>query len=275
MESEFLREDTVLLPGGLVLQDGRCLRHAALQEPSGREEEWLACHAHMPSAVRVTRLLQACVVWFEDMTITGDLLRQLLVGDRDYLVLQLRRLTLGDDVHAVILCSACQTKMDTDFRISEVPVEVRPQVAAAHTASLPHRAVEFRLPTGRDQEAVLGKPIETAADELFDRCLLNDGGKELSPEERQAIIEEMEQRAPLVEVELDLTCPDCHHRFLQPLDMTAYFFDELSANSKQLLREVHALALHYHWSEADILSLRRARRREYLGLLQDSLRPQV
>lgn len=38
-----------------------------------------------------------------------------------------------------------------------------------------------------------------------------------------------------------------------------------------LLTEVHALALHYHWSERDILALPRARRRRYLALLADAL----
>jgi len=141
--------------------------------------------------------------------------------------------------------------------------------------TLSDRAVRFRLPTGGDQEAVLGEELDAAADSLFERCLLDDGGRELSSEERLAVIAEMEQLAPLVEPELELTCPECGHCFLQPIDMTTYFLDELSVNGKQLLREIHALALHYHWSETEILSLSRSRRREYLALLHDSLRPQA
>ena len=33
------------------------------------------------------------------------------------------------------------------------------------------------------------------------------------------------------------------------------------------MREVHYLALHYHWSESEILNLQRDRRRGYLALL--------
>jgi len=275
MKPEYLEEGTVLLPGGLVLEGGRALRHATLRPLSGREEEWLVRHRQMPNAARVTWLLQACVLSLADVPVTTDLARQMLVGDREFLVLQLRRLTLGDDVHAVVVCPACENRMDTDFRTSEVPVESRPQTSSTLTARLADRIIRFRLPTGGDQEAVVGKSTETAGDELFQRCLVDDGGKAPSAEEKQTIIEAMERAAPLVELELDLTCPDCRHHFVQPLDTTSYFFDELNINSKQLLREVHALALYYHWSEADILSLRRDRRREYLGLLHESSRPQV
>ncbi|HEV2962508.1 MAG TPA: hypothetical protein VG649_11825 [Candidatus Angelobacter sp.] len=275
MRLEYLKEGVVMLPGGVVLEDGHCFRSATLRPLAGREEEWLAHHPQTPNAAKVTWLLQACLLELDDAPVTLELVRQLLVGDRDYLVLQLRRFTLGDDIHAVIRCPACENKMDTDFRASEVAVESRPQTAAAYTLNVSDRVVRFRLPTGGDQETVLGMPDEAAADELFNRCLLDDGGKKLSAEERLATIEVMERLAPHVELELDLTCPDCNHRFLQPFDTTAYFFDELSVNSRQLLREVHALALYYHWSESDILSLRRDRRREYLGLLHDSLRPQV
>ena len=77
--------------------------------------------------------------------------------------------------------------------------------------------------------------------------------------------------APELELELDLNCPECAHAFVQPFDATSFFFDEMRINANQLLREVHALAFYYHWSEAEILSLGRDRRRAYLGLLSDAI----
>jgi hypothetical protein len=82
----------------------------------------------------------------------------------------------------------------------------------------------------------------------------------------------MERLAPQVELELDMTCPKCGHSFVAPFDLTAFFFDEMRVSSRQLLREVHMLAFYYHWSESEILSLRRTRRREYLDLLSEALR---
>ncbi|MGH7392800.1 MAG: DUF6760 family protein [Candidatus Rokuibacteriota bacterium] len=42
-------------------------------------------------------------------------------------------------------------------------------------------------------------------------------------------------------------------------------------NLETLYRDVHALAWHYHWSEREILTLPREKRRRYLGLLAQAL----
>ena len=271
------RENTVLLPGGLVLAEDCCLCEAELQPLTGYEEEWLAQHRQTPSAVVVTRLLSACVVRIDDTMPTRDLVQQLLVGDRDYLILQLRRMMLGDQFQAVCTCPGCDAKMDISFTADDVPIERRPQTVVLYTLHLPvqehaERTVRFRLPTGGDQEAVVRMDSKLAAEALLNRCIVDDGGVELSPEERTAVVDAMERLAPQVDVELDLTCPECHLTFLAPFDITTFFFHEIRIASDQLLREVHSLALYYHWSEADILRLRRDRRRAYLGLLSEALR---
>jgi hypothetical protein len=266
-----LREGSVVLPGGLVAEGG-LLSAAELRPLTGREEEWLAAHPGTPSARAVTWLLGACLLRLDGAETTPELVRRLLVGDRDYLMLQLRRLTLGDRVSAVIDCPACGAKMDVDFNAEDVPVERRPQTAAVYTLDLDGRAIRFRLPTGGDQEAALGLEPASAADALLARCLLEDG-MPLTAGERAAVVETMDRLAPQIDLELDLKCPACTQVFVAPFDTTAFFLHEMRINGRQLLREVHFLAFYYHWSEADILSLRRDRRRAYLALLRDALRP--
>lgn len=272
MTTELPGEAVFELPGGLTLDEGRCLTRAVLRPLLGREEEWLAHAAHAPSAVRVTRLLSSCLISLDGEPVTTGLVRKLLVGDRDYLMLQLRRLSVGDEVNAVLTCPACSAAMDVSFQASEVLEEWRSQKAWSHTIAAGDREIRFRLPTGGDQEDLLGRNPEEAAEELLDRCILDEGGRPLSSEERTAVVDEMERLAPRVELELDLACPECSHSFVAPFDTTTFFFDEMRVNSRQLLREVHTLAFYYHWSESEILGLRRARRREYLGLLSEALR---
>jgi len=36
-----------------------------------------------------------------------------------------------------------------------------------------------------------------------------------------------------------------------------------------LYQELHLIAVHYHWSEADILRLTASKRRRYLGLIEN------
>jgi hypothetical protein len=265
-------ETTVLLPGGLAVTEDRCLRRVALHPLTGYAEDWLAQSRDLPNAVKVTQVLAGCVTSFEDQEVGVPLMRKLLVGDRDFLMLQLRAATLGDRVQAVLPCPACTERMDIEFAVDEVPVEVRPQSAPAYSLALNGRTVRFRLPSGEDQEAVLGFDFAQAASELLRRCLLDDGGTALDDAERESIAAEMERLAPRVELELDLTCPECGHAFAAPFDTTAFFFEEMKGGHESLLREVHTLAFHYHWNERDILDLGRGRRRAYLELLSEALR---
>src|SRR5580693_3397927 len=101
MNTEYLTENIFFLPGGLMLQQNSVLNKACLRPLSGREEEWLAQHQSTPSAKRANWLLNACLVSLGDRPANNDLVQQLLVGDRNFLILQLRRLTLGDHVQAV------------------------------------------------------------------------------------------------------------------------------------------------------------------------------
>jgi hypothetical protein len=268
MTATRVSETEVVLPGGLVLEDGRRLTRATVRALTGNEEEWLGEARGLPSARKVTSVLSSCVTSLEGEAVDTQRIRRMLVGDRDYLMLELRRLTLGDEVVAVAPCPACETSMDVEFQVSEVPVERRPQSAEWHDGEC---GVRFRLPSGGDQEAVLGLNAAAAESAMLKRCVAPPE-TEITDELHDALVADMERRAPRVDLELDLTCPDCSHRFLMPFDTTAFFFEELRAKSGQLLREVHTLAFYYHWSETEILGLGRTRRHAYLRLLSESLR---
>jgi hypothetical protein len=268
--------EKVALPGGLILDDRHRLESAVLRPLTGRDEEWLAAHPTTPSAIAVTRILTSCLVRIGDSKPTEKLVQRLLVGDRDFLILQLRRITLGNEFQVVFPCSKCGNKMDVLFGADAVPVTVRPQTRAEYSIQLglggKGSAVRFRLPCGADQEAVVRLEPERAVDLLLDRCILGNDGGSLSSAEREAVGEAMEELAPQVDLDLDLACPDCGSRSLAPFDTTTFFLNEMRISSGQLLREIHSLAFYYHWSQAEILGLRRDRRRTYLGLLSEALR---
>ena len=254
----------VELPGGLPREGGPPVMSVELRPLTGWEEEWLAHHAGTPAALAVSAVLNSCVVSPEGLA------GSLLAGDRDYLMLQLRRMTLGDHVQAVLECTVCGAKMDIDFQARDVPVERRSQTESAYTIALSGgRSVRFRLPNGADQESVARMDTAEAVQTLLTRCVL--GGGPLSAEEAEAVAAAMEERAPAVELELDLTCPECGHASVVPFDTTAFFIREMTGRRHYLLREVHALALHYHWSENEIMSMAQPRRRAYLELLSDAM----
>jgi hypothetical protein len=268
---------TVTVPGGLLagetLDHYRRFETAGLRPLTGLEEDWLAGNRGKASALIASRLLNACLVQLDGREPPENTAGRLLAGDRDYLILQLRRLTLGDSVHSVADCPRCGAKIDVSFDASKIPVDWRPQNAPAHSVQLSNgRTVQFRLPTGADQERIAEMELEPAAARLFECCVIDDGASSFLEEEKEELIGAMGKVAPGIDLELELSCPECSFQFVMPFDTTSFFFEEMRIQDQQLLREVHALALYYHWSERDILSLDRGRRRKYLALLRDATR---
>ena len=220
MSATQLSDGVCDLPGGLVLDDGRRLDRAELRPLTGREEEWVTQHAATASAHLVTKLLSACFVRLDDHAVNSEMIAKLLAGDRDYLILQLRRMTLGDQFAAVFSCPACGRAMDVEFLAQDISIEPRPQNAAIYTWHGAERFINYRLPNGADQEAIADLAPSEAVEALFARCLVFDGGTPLSVEERAAVIAEMDRLAPQIDLELDLNCPECGHSFTTPFDCT-------------------------------------------------------
>src|ERR1700737_4677176 len=117
--------DTFSLPGGLVLEE-RTISALALSPLTGFGEHWLAEHPRSSNAHATTALLSQCLA-VPDGTRVADLARRLLVGDRDFLMLQLRRLTLGNRMQAVIRCGACDEKIDLEIDADAIAATDRPQ----------------------------------------------------------------------------------------------------------------------------------------------------
>ena len=81
----------------------------------------------------------------------------------------------------------------------------------------------------------------------------------------------MAELDPQAEILLDLVCPACDAAFRTLLDIGDYFYRELQGRAGYLYQDVHLLALHYHWSEREILALSRRKRRLYLDLIGASV----
>ncbi|HEX8162180.1 MAG TPA: hypothetical protein VF538_09925 [Pyrinomonadaceae bacterium] len=257
---------------------------------SGRDEVFLSeeGRALLP-ARRVTALLERtlgpCV---SGVAVTPEFVRRLTVGDREALMLHLRRLTLGGEISCIISCplAACGEQMDLDLKVEDLLVPPN-----AHARGETHEAfveaegrryrVLFRLPNGGDQEdaaALAASDWEAAMRLVMRRCvksttLADDaeaGEVSLPPDAVPALQSVMASLDEQAEIVLDLKCPACGHAFSLPFDIGDYFQRELTRRGADVYREVHQLALHYHWSEAEILAMTRARRRLYLGLLADT-----
>src|SRR5439155_18462964 len=140
-------------------------------------------------------------------------------------------------------------------------------------------SVRFRLVTGQDQEAVVElarNDQQAAADVLLRRCVEGTVGTgttigELPPAMTEQLGELMSELDPQAEVRLSVTCSACGRVFDALFDVASYLFHELQAGMRNLLHEVHLLAYHYHWSQAEILGMSARTRRRFLRLLEAEL----
>lgn len=272
----------IRLPGGLWL-DGACHREVSLRSLTGRDEELLNESAGASPAVQVTRLLASCVESVGAVNeITPELAARLTVGDREALLLHLRRLTLGTWLQCLARCVDCGEAVDLELSVDDLlvpPYEDWQPVfeAGCVTASGPV-SVRYRLPTGADQAAVAStalQDIEAAAAALLRRCIVDlrvEDGTPLALEDAaQELVEQlpvhMAARDAQSETILDFFCPACGRSGQLLLDAADYLFRELGVRDGDLYRQVHVLALHYHWSEGEILALPWSRRQRYLELI--------
>jgi hypothetical protein len=271
------------LPGGVCTDEGSLIRRALLAPLTGTDEEWLAGRPPtLPVAAVVSGLLDrvAVVATEEGLRLPAG---ELLVADRDYLLLGLREITYGSHLDAVLTCPACAERMDVALETGDIPIGARPQLAPRYrlvcTRADGGRAeVEFHLPTGSDQEAVIGAEDRESA--LLRRCLDSIDGQAVGDDwldrvdaaAAAQLDDRMVELAPDVELAMDLRCPDCGHEFAQDFDLAAFLLQEMLRGARQVVEEVHALAFHYHWAEQEILALPRSRRRRYLDLIDDQLR---
>jgi hypothetical protein len=280
-------EGIFILPGGYVDDAGILHYEVELAPITGKEEEFLArMQATACSAQIITGLLSRCVKRIGSLEqISVSLIRDLLVGDRDYLIVKLREMTFGKKVEAVLRCanSSCGKPMDVTLFLDDLQVERKAISTRFFVAEVDPYLIEFRLPTGADQEALaslIHRDETKAIRQLLARCIRRIGEQthldeteiaRLPTSVQREIEEKMQQLAPQIEIELEMTCPECNTGFITPFDFTAFFFAEMKNNLRHLEREVHFLAWHYHWSEGEILSMTCKKRRRYVELLQEEL----
>jgi hypothetical protein len=289
-------EGLFVLRGGYVDGRGGLHREVQFAPLTGLDEEALAHAAPGTSAASaVTALLARTIERVGSIErVDAALVRDLLVCDRDYLVLRLRSYAFGPRVDAVLKCRGpgCGKLMDVRFSLDDLELESRPVRSRFFKTRLSTSAgaggrgrplVEFRLPTGADQEALaevfradegrglrllLARTVRRvgaraeSGEELIDR---------LSPSARAEVAEQMRRLTPHVEIEVEGACPECGVTCSSRFDIANFFLTEMRANLHGLEREVHFLALHYHWSEREILSLPRRKRQRYVALLRQEL----
>jgi hypothetical protein len=202
-------------------------------------------------------------------------LAALPLAERDRLLLELRAASTGRELAAYVECPGCGERLELALDAEALHPAEPPEPGAEWEAEGGGVRMRFRLPDSRDLAAAAGcASVAEARRVLGARCVTSATDAAGAPvpvlpdEALAALAARMDQVAPTTDVSLALQCPSCGRGWDAPLDVAAFVWTETWARARRLLREVHALARAYHWSEAEILALPAARRRAYLEMAE-------
>lgn len=233
---DFPPDDLVNLPGGLVKKD-KVITTVIVKELNGLDEEVLArASQSMNPYSFIDRLLKQGVVQIGDepKSQTERLLGQLLIGDREALILGIRRVTYGENLDIENWkCMVCGTEATLSMQLSDIPVEIMKDPEEDSTFKVDLRKGGYalvRLATGDDQLAILDKgktDINMAQQQtkLLQRCVITLVDKtgtertvqgfpslilEMSMPDRHAILKELQKRQPGPKYDqVKYTCESC------------------------------------------------------------------
>ena len=199
----------------------------------------------------------------------------LTIGERDRSLLTLREWTFGRQLASVSNCPACGERLEWTVDTENLRVSKEGESPAEVLFEDNDYRVSFRVPNTLDVEAATSADNATNARRLLlERCVTAariDGAKlaaaDLPDELAETIAKQMTLADPQADIQVDLTCPSCPHRWQAIFDIESFFWNEINAWAQRILSEVHILASAYGWRESDILNLTPWRRQFYLGLV--------
>lgn len=202
------------------------------------------------------------------------------ICERDKLLAAIYIDLFGAEIQNTIICEACSEPFELNFSLLEIQENlsgaqedaVKELGARLHVKTNQNfswidqsgETIVFRLPNGKDELAFLNAIANEPERSFLQDCVL-----EASEKPDYAALEGLlESIAPTIDVELDSRCTECGetHRF--DFNLQDYLLEKLKVERQKLNHEVHALAINYHWSLSQILSLSRHDRLSLYALTQ-------
>ena len=135
-------------------------------------------------------------------------------------------------------------------------------------------ALTIRPLTGADLEAIAPGSSQSIKEQIARACITSSAPplpQELPEGLIDAVSVKLQEIDPQADTTLSLTCPACSTPFQAPLDVEAFFFQEMTSRQGQLEEEINWIALNYHWSEEAILLLSAAKRKRYVELINKTV----
>lgn len=228
----------VILPGGFIESDGSVVKVAEVRELNGEDEEAIAKASSASKALNL--ILTRGVVSIGEREVVKEDFDKLLLGDREALLLAIRRVTFGNELNLTVACNNCGERQNISIDLSEdVPVRELEDSVADRSWDVTLRngdVVSVSLPNGKTQKKILDAPDEATGAELntilLNGCINSVNGSPAKPNiaqklglvDREKITREIFDKTPGPRLgEVNKVCEACGENILLPLNLASLF----------------------------------------------------
>ena len=209
---------TFTLPSGQELE---------LVELTGREEELLTNQRLIRDGTAINQVLLNCVKRIgENKSPTMEAILNLLAGDRLFILVKLRQVSLSDTVDLELICPDCKEPNFISVNLEDLPVTAYPE-EREFSFKLPSskKQVKFCFLNGHKEKQLAGlkEPSLTAA--MLARIISVDGKPpnkkvitELPMRDRSELRKEMLKTDAGIDTSVEVICSNCGTRIKTKLE---------------------------------------------------------
>lgn len=225
------------LPGGYLFSNGLIGTTAQIRELNGFDEEAIAKAGSIENALSV--ILERGLVSIDEEKLSKSDLNTLLLGDRDAILLAVRKVTFGTSIEFETVCPSCSKSqvtvvdLDKDVESKKLDDPINDRVI---TLEVKAGEVKVTLPnmiTSKRLAEVSNKTIAEGITELLSGCLvsINDvpsmgktSALQLGIVDREKIAEALYDSAPGPRLaEVSKACEACDNKIMLPLSLASLF----------------------------------------------------
>ena len=230
-------DSEVTLPGGYLFPNGELITKAEVRELTGADEEAISKAGSTAKSLGI--LLQRGLVKLGDKEVSKDNLDGLLSGDRDTILLGIRKATFGKTVTFNIRCSFCSQEQSSEVDLDEdVPIKTlsNPISDRVWEVNTKRGVVRLSLPNGITQKKLMDNLDKTSSEIntlLLSGCILSVDGSpsigasttlSLGMADRNKLVEDIIERNPGPRLgEVKKVCKACGEDISLPLSLLDLF----------------------------------------------------
>jgi len=228
-------DTTVELPGGYINAAGEVIRTAEVRELNGKDEETISKTNNLGKAILT--VLQLGTVKIGNEPATDKILDDLLVGDRDAILLGILKATFGSKIKIPIFVDGedklVEVDVNTDIKIKFLTDSINDRVFTVKGKSIDY---VVKLPNGVVQREMINNMDKTSAELstiVLENTVIRIGENPvynksqvlaLSVIDRRKIIDEINKRAPGPQFEdVVVVDPDTGSEVTVPINLGSLF----------------------------------------------------